>query len=139
MIIRFNRKTSQGLTGKSPPLELRQLRGIPSSAECADEFDAGSELLGGQVRLGSFVGELHGLGGEYFQIGGYPAFITVGRELGGVTGGDNSGLLADRLLLIDPQRRKVILDLLECVQDALAVVRGILFIGVARLLGQGVT
>ena len=52
--------------------------------------------------------------------------------------GVDGGGLCRRLVVEDAQRGEVVLDLLEGVEDAFAVISGLGFVGVARLVGHGV-
>ena len=68
-------------------LKLRQLTGVPSSAQGFDELDAGGEFASGDVGGGALVCKLRGLGGDHFQVGRHAAFVAIGRDLQGAAGG----------------------------------------------------
>src|SRR5215469_3139896 len=104
------------------PLPGAQARGIPTAAESLDEGDAGCEAVLANCQQRLCIAEGNALLLHHGRVGHRPCAVLVERHLRGEVRGLGSLVLHLVLLLQYPERRELVLDLLEGGEGGLAVV-----------------
>src|SRR5580698_3769806 len=115
-----------------------ELGEVPATAEGADEAHARCELAALNVDRRDLVLEERLLSREHFKITRHAAFVAPVGEFEGALRRVDGALLDDGLLLEDAEGGELVFNVVEGLEDSVAVAIGLRLVIVAGLVGERV-
>jgi hypothetical protein len=113
-------------------------RRTSSKVRASGKADARAKLTALDVDFGHLILKKSLFGGKNLKVAGDAAFVALVGEIDGVLRGIDSALLDGGFLFQNAQRSELVFDVVEGLEDRVAIAVCLRLIGMARLIGERV-